>query len=171
MPPRGPRGPRGARRGMMGGMPVSRSGKVMVNGHIVNPFPSPAGGYVQSPANGPVEFYATHYLNVKRKMSYAIQRNGVLKGTLIGIRHVLTDGLHNCMFSRKMELAEKDLKAEKITKEAADLRKMRAAAEYFEHLRKIGYYDEEMVSAKMHLFAEKLGIEYDDGRFTEGRSR
>lgn len=176
MPPRGrgPRGPRGARGGLMGGMPVSRSGKIMVNGHIVNPFPNPAGGYVHSPINGPVDAYATYTENIKRTMRFAIKRNGILKGSLIGIRHMLTNGLHYSAFSRKLAVAEEELKEEKISKEQCDLRKMQAAADYYGYLQKIGYYDESLVSGEMHIFAEKIGVEYDDSEptdeHTEGRS-
>lgn len=172
MPPRGPRGPRGPRRGYggtIGGMPVSRSGRIMVNGHVVNPFASPAGGYVHSPANGPVDAYATYTENLKDKMRFAIKRNGPLKGTLIGIRHILTNGLHSAIFNRKIELADQELAAERITERQCKSRKMSAAAEYFGYLKKIGVYDDAYVQAEMQYYASKIG--YDFGPAPGGPTR
>ncbi len=159
MPPRGPRGPR---RGMMGGMPVSRSGKIMVNGHVVNPFAAPAGGSVHSPTQGPVDAYATYTENIKNKMRFAIQKHGPISGTIIGIHHILTNGLHMSMFDRRVAEATEELKAGKIDKDTCDLRKMQAAAAYFTYLKNIGYYDDAYVSYELSVYANKLGIDYDD---------
>lgn len=165
MPPRGPRGPR---RGMAGGLPVSRSGNIMINGHVVNPFARPAGGNVHVPVNGPVSAYVTYSENIRNKMSYAISRNGALKGAFVGIRHILTNGLHTCMFNRKIQLAEKALKAEKITQNQCDLRKMRAAAEYYDYMKKIGYFDDIDVSLYMSRYAKSIGVEYEDDTISHG---
>ncbi len=169
MPPRGPRGPR---RGVAaGGIPTSRSGRAMVNGRVVNPFAAPAGGNVHTPVNGPIDSYVTYSENVRHKMSHAIQRKGALVGSLVGIRHILTNGLHTCVFNRKIQLAEKALKAEQISQEQCNLRKMRAAAEYFDHLKKIGYYNDADVSLQMYMFAQSIGVEYEDDTVSHGRSR
>ena len=144
------------------GEPLGRAGRIVRNGRLTSIFRAPAGGMVHIPTQGPIEAYARYSVNLGSKMRFAINRNGRLKGTVIGIFHIMTNGLFTSSFNRKIAIADENFENGKITEEQCKLKKMRAAADYFNYLQKIGYYDENSVSTEMHYFANKLGVEYDD---------
>ncbi len=167
--PRGPRGPMGGPRGPMGGPmggpvggPMGGGRTIYVNGRPINNFAPAAGGKSLGPTGGPIDAMVTYSGNIKRNFKYAIKKNGILKGSLVGIHYYLTNGFHSSAFKSRLNSAAKEFAKGKITEQQYAVRRMQAAGAYYKYQHQIGIITDKELSAEMYLFAKNIGVRYED---------
>lgn len=176
----GPGGPGGGRPGRPGGgpggpgggMPMGGNGpSIYINGRAYNRFAPAATGRSLTPTSGPVESVAVYVSNVKSSFSHAIDVRGPVKGTLTGIRHSLTNGLHVASFERKVQSAAEAFRKGKITEEQFAIRRMQAAGDYYKYLGKLGLYNDAQITSLLRRYAEQNEIVFEDDTPTDSMSR